>query len=111
VPSSPQVFASLAGQVWASRGFVPAGAKVHVPIAVGAVHVLQVSVQALLQQTPSTQKVLAQSAAQEQASPSCLPPLASLTQTSRPDPSDRTSRASISTWSEIASPPSGDLAP
>jgi hypothetical protein len=56
--------------VLASRGFVPAGANVHVPMAVGAAHVLQVSVHALLQHTPSTQKLLAQSAAHLHASPS-----------------------------------------
>jgi hypothetical protein len=70
VPSSPHVVGSLAAQVRASRGFVPAGAKVHVPMAVGAAHVLHVSVQAPLQHTPSTQKLLVHSPSHPQAWPS-----------------------------------------
>jgi hypothetical protein len=106
VPSRPQVLASLAGHVCGSRGFVPDETKVHVPMAVGAEHVLQVSVQAPLQQTPSTQKLLAHSAAQPHTSPSCLPPLASLRHTPPGPPSAPSERASPPFVADLASPPS-----
>jgi hypothetical protein len=69
VPSSPQVVGSDAAQVLASRGGVPAAANVQLPIAVGAAHVRHVSVQAVLQQTPSTQKPLPHSTPQVHACP------------------------------------------
>jgi hypothetical protein len=70
VPSCPQVIGSEAAHVCVSRGFVPAGTNVQVPMAVGAEHVLHVSAQAVLQQTPSTQKLLVHSLLQPQAWPS-----------------------------------------
>jgi hypothetical protein len=76
VPSSPQVDTALFGQTVAERGGSPAATKLHVPGADIVLHDLQVSVQALLQQIPSTQNPLVQSAPQAQAFPFglALPP-------------------------------------
>jgi len=60
VPSRPQVAASLFGQVAGERGESPAATNEQVPGADTVLQDLQVSVQALLQQTPSAQKPLAQ---------------------------------------------------
>jgi hypothetical protein len=69
IPSSPQLETSEAGQVLATRGGLPTGMNPHRPGELGVLQDLQVSVQALLQQTLSTQKPLAQSPAQPQAIP------------------------------------------
>jgi hypothetical protein len=74
LPSSPQVETLAAGQVAGSRGATPTGTKLQVPTAPWTLQALHVSVQAEEQQTPSTQKPLAQSAAQPQAAPFVLPP-------------------------------------
>jgi len=74
VPSSPQVDSSDAGQRLASRGAPPAGTNEQVPGDPCTSHALQVSVQDVLQQTPSTQNPLAHSPAQPQAWPFILPP-------------------------------------
>jgi hypothetical protein len=58
VPSSPQVEASALGQTLAARGGRPLGTNEQVPGDCGVLHALQVSVQAVLQQTPSTQNPL-----------------------------------------------------
>jgi hypothetical protein len=75
-PSSPQVEAALFGQRAGERGGSPAATKLQVPGADVVPHDLHVSVQALLQQTPSTQNPLAQSPAQPHAVPLArlLPP-------------------------------------
>jgi hypothetical protein len=57
VPSRPQLDAGDAAQSLA-RPLSPFATKEHVPGAFGPLQVLHVSVQALLQQTPSTQKLL-----------------------------------------------------
>ena len=67
VPSSPQVDGLLAPH--SSRGLVPGSAALHVPRLFVAAQVLQLPVQAVLQQTPSTQKPLPQSPATAQAVP------------------------------------------
>jgi hypothetical protein len=72
------------------RGASPAATKLHVPGADFVLHDLQVSLQALLQQTPSTQNPLAQAAPHAHAAP-----LAALVPPSRPQ--------------EIASPPASFL--
>jgi hypothetical protein len=72
VPSRPQPDGSDAGQVLASRGPEPAGTKAQTPGELGVLQDLQVPVQALLQHRPSTQKPLAQSPPQPQASPLAL---------------------------------------
>jgi hypothetical protein len=69
VPSRPQVATALLGQTSAERGGSPAATKVQVPGAEIVLHDLQVSPQALLQQTPSTQNPLVQSAPHPQAVP------------------------------------------
>ena len=66
MPSKPHVETSAAAQAVASRGVVPAATNVQVPIEPAAAQVLHDSVHAALQQTPSTQKLLAQSDAQLQ---------------------------------------------
>jgi hypothetical protein len=66
-PSSPQVDGSVAEH--SARGSVPASAALHVPRLFVAAQVWQLPVQAVLQQTPSTQKPLAQSAVAAQAVP------------------------------------------
>jgi hypothetical protein len=72
VPSSAQLEAAALGQVLAARGAVPFGTNAHVPGDSGRLQTLQVSVQAVAQQTPSTQNPLAQSAVQPQAAPFAL---------------------------------------
>jgi hypothetical protein len=69
VPSRPHDATSVFGQSVAARGAAPDATSVHVPGEPGALHVLQVSPHATLQQTPSAQKPLAQSPAQPQAWP------------------------------------------
>jgi hypothetical protein len=69
VPSRPQVETSEAGHVAAERGFCPLGTGAQVPIASFVLQAMHVPVQAVSQQTPSTQKVDWQSLAQEQAWP------------------------------------------
>jgi hypothetical protein len=69
VPSRPQVDGSDAGQVAAVRGFPPAGTNEQIPCAPAVLQDLHVSVQALLQQTPSTQNPLPQSPSHPQAAP------------------------------------------
>jgi hypothetical protein len=69
VPSRPQVEAGLCGQVAAEAGATPAGTNEQTPGAAGVLHDLQVSLQALSQQIPSTQNPLPQSAAHPQAAP------------------------------------------
>lgn len=72
VPSSPQLETSDIGQVAGRRGAPPAGTNPQIPGAPGVLQALQVSVQAVLQQTPSTQKPLEQSPAQPHACPLVL---------------------------------------
>jgi hypothetical protein len=72
VPSSPQDEAGLCGQTLATLGATPAATNEQTPGAEGVLQDLQLSVQALLQQTPSTQKSLVQSASQPQAVPLVL---------------------------------------
>jgi hypothetical protein len=72
VPSSPQLETSDFGQVLADRGATPAGTTAQIPGELGVLQALQVSVQALLQQKPSTQKPLVQSPLQAQATPFAL---------------------------------------
>jgi hypothetical protein len=72
VPSRPQLEGSDAGQVLAIRGAEPAGTKAQTPGELGVLQDLQVPVQALLQHRLSTQKPLAQSPPQLQASPLAL---------------------------------------
>jgi hypothetical protein len=69
VPSSPQVATSDLGHVAVEGGALPAGTKLQTPGAPGLLHALHVSAQAVSQQTPSTQKPLAQSPAHPQAWP------------------------------------------
>jgi hypothetical protein len=66
VPSRPQVDAAVATQAPESSA-TPLGTNEQMPGAFGALQVLHVSPQALLQQTPSTQKPLWQSPPQPQA--------------------------------------------
>jgi hypothetical protein len=68
VPSRPQLEAGDAGQAADCSG-IPLGTKLQTPGALGSLQVLQVSAQALSQQTPSTQKPLWQSFLQPQAWP------------------------------------------
>jgi hypothetical protein len=72
VPSSPQDEAGLCGQTLATFGATPAATNEQTPGAEGVLQDLQLSVQALLQQTPSTQKSLVQSELQPQAAPLVL---------------------------------------
>jgi hypothetical protein len=69
VPSRPHVDGSEAGQTPALRGVPPAGTKAQIPGAPAVLQDLHVSVQALLQQTPSTQNPLAQSPSHPQPPP------------------------------------------
>jgi hypothetical protein len=69
VPSRPQVVGSLFVQTDGERGRSPAATYEQVPGADVVLQDLQVSVQALVQQRPSTQKPLAQSLPQLQALP------------------------------------------
>ena len=72
MPSSPQLETSEIGQVAGRRGATPAGTNPQMPGEPGVLQDLQVSVQALLQQRPSTQKPLAQSPGQPHACPFVL---------------------------------------
>jgi hypothetical protein len=81
VPSRPQVETALFEQTSGERGASPAATKLQVPGADVVLHDLQVSVQAVLQQSPSTQNPLVQSALQAHAAP-----LALLAPPSRPQP-------------------------
>ena len=58
VPSSPQVDSSLAGQTSGARGARPSGTKAQIPGEPWTLQDRQVPVQAVLQQTPSTQNPL-----------------------------------------------------
>jgi len=58
VPSRPQVDSSDAGHWFAAWGALPAGTDVHVPGDPWTLHAMHVPVQAVLQQTPSTQNPL-----------------------------------------------------
>jgi hypothetical protein len=69
VPSIPHVETSALGQTLAARGGEPFGANEQVPGAAAVLHALHVSVQAVLQQSPSTQNPLAQSPPHPQACP------------------------------------------
>jgi hypothetical protein len=80
VPSIPQVDTSVAGQSVASRGAPPAGTNVQTPGDPWVLQARHLSVQAVLQQTPSTQKPLWQSLAQAQLSPGFPVPPASAVQ-------------------------------
>lgn len=60
------------GQTLATLGATPAATNEQMPGAEGVLQDLQLSVQALLQQTPSTQKLLLQSVSQPQAAPLAL---------------------------------------
>ena len=72
VPSSPQVATFDLGHVAADDGGLPAGTNVQIPGAPGTLQALHVSVHAVSQQTPSTQKPLWQSPPQPQACPSAF---------------------------------------
>ena len=72
VPSSPQDEVGPWGQTLATLGATPAATNEQMPGAEGVLQDLQLSVQALLQQTPSTQKLLVQSVSQPQAAPLVL---------------------------------------
>jgi hypothetical protein len=72
VPSRPHTVASVVGHIEATRGAMPFGTKLQIPGEPGALQVLQVSPHAALQQMPSTQKPLWQSAAHPQACPFAL---------------------------------------
>ena len=69
VPSRPHVATSDLGHVAAEGGGLPAGTKLQTPGAPGMLQALHASVQAVSQQTPSTQNPLAQSPAHPQAWP------------------------------------------
>ena len=69
VPSRPQLEVSDRGQVLARRGLSPSGTNPQTPGELGVLQDLQVSVQPLLQQRPSTQKPLAQSPLQPHETP------------------------------------------
>jgi hypothetical protein len=69
VPSSPQLEASPAGQMAGERGAPPVGTGAQIPGDPCTLHDRQVPVQAVLQQTPSTQNPLWQSPSQPQVSP------------------------------------------
>jgi hypothetical protein len=77
VPSSPQLDMADAAQSAAARGAPPAGTAVQMPGDPWTLHAMQVPVQAVLQQTPSTQKPLWQSLSQPHVSaiiPALVPP-------------------------------------
>jgi hypothetical protein len=69
VPSSPQVETSDLGHTLAARGGEPFGTNEHVPGAAAVLHALHDSLQAALQQTPSTQNPLVQSPPHPHACP------------------------------------------
>ena len=66
-PSRPQVEGSCSGHWLSSAGGMPAGTGAHMPALPGTSHFWQVPLQALLQQTPSTQKPLPHSSPQRAA--------------------------------------------
>ena len=68
VPSSPQVAGVLATHWRATLGLTPDGTRAQSPRELARLHALQVSVQALLQQIPSTQKPVWHSRSQLQDS-------------------------------------------
>jgi len=68
VPSWPQVAGVLALQVDRLLGVAPAGIRLQSPSALGTLHALQLSPQADVQQTPSTQKPERHSPPHEQGS-------------------------------------------
>jgi hypothetical protein len=72
VPSRPHDVAAAVGHMVGVRGTPPMGTKLQTPGEPGALHVLHVSPHEELQQTPSTQKPLWQSAAQPHACPFAL---------------------------------------
>jgi hypothetical protein len=95
VPSRPQVEGSAAGQTAALRGAPPAGTNAQIPCDPAVLQDLHVSVQALLQQTPSTQNPLAQSPPHPHAAP--LAPLILLV------PLQATGRASLPpSWTDAS---------
>src|SRR5436190_6696086 len=109
VPSSPHVDAAVFAQVVESRGASPDERITQVPTLPVALHVLQPSVQAALQHTPSAQKPLAHSALQPQASLfAFVPATHGLTSAASPPSPGRTS---VLGWTSPAgaSPPSGLL--
>jgi hypothetical protein len=112
VPSKPHVDAAAATHAVASRGFVPATTKVHVPGDPAAAQVLHASVQAVLQQTPSTQKLLAQSDAHSQVCPAdffvaASPPLHAASTAGRSGAASRTSTPASCASKTIAASASG----
>jgi hypothetical protein len=70
VPSRPQVTGSSATHCPGLRGNSPAGTGLQVPLLLATLHAWQVPLQALLQQTSSTQKPLPHSSLQAQPTPS-----------------------------------------
>jgi hypothetical protein len=80
VPSRPQLDACDAGQSVGCRGALPAGTMVQTPGDPCTLQARQVSLQEVLQQTPSAQKPLWQSLLQAQASPFGRPAPASAMQ-------------------------------
>ena len=86
---------SVFGQTEGDRGGSPAATNVQVPGAEIVLQALHVSLQAVLQQTPSAQKPLAQSPSQPQAAPfvflvpaSCVHATASAPASCLPPPDD-----------------------
>jgi hypothetical protein len=75
VPSRPQLLTGSTGHWPGTEGASPAGTKVQVPWKPGTLQDRQVSWQAELQQTPSTQAPLAHSASQAHWSPLRLSPV------------------------------------
>jgi len=69
VPSSPQLDVAATGQTLGVRGAPPAGTALQFPGDPWTLQAIHVPVQAVLQQTPSTQKPLWQSRSQPQVSP------------------------------------------
>jgi len=69
MPSCPHVDTSALAQTLAARGGEPFGTNEQVPGAAAVLHALHVSVQAALQQSPSTQNPLAQSPPHPHACP------------------------------------------
>ena len=69
MPFEPQVDTLDVGHMFGERGARPDGTNEHTPGESATLQDLHVSVQAVLQQTPSTQKLLWQSAAQPHAMP------------------------------------------
>jgi hypothetical protein len=86
LPSSKQLDESAASHapLLLAPGLAPVGRLVQVPSEPVPAQVLQASVQAVEQQTPSAQKLLAHSDAQVQLWPASLPPLVAGQLTSGP---------------------------